>query len=28
MIGIYKDKNVDHEILHGKKIGQTDPELI
>ena len=28
MIGINKDNKVDHEILHGKKIAQTDPELI
>jgi 2-polyprenyl-3-methyl-5-hydroxy-6-metoxy-1,4-benzoquinol methylase len=28
MIGINKDKKGDHEIRHGKKIAQTDPELI
>jgi SAM-dependent methyltransferase len=28
MIGIDKDNKASHEILHGKKIAQTDPELI
>jgi 2-polyprenyl-3-methyl-5-hydroxy-6-metoxy-1,4-benzoquinol methylase len=28
MIGINKDKKGDHEIQHGKKIAQIDPELI